>query len=231
VNARPMAPRAHPREAAGLAGRGLPLLALLALGACSGAGGWTPHDLGGAVITPSIPKPDFTLTDTQGRPFDFRARTHGKVALLYFGYTHCPDVCPLQMSHIAAALHRLGSEIADEVVVVFVTVDSVRDTPARLREWLDAFDSSFVGLTGGLARVNAIQTGTHILAASRAEPDGHGGYTMGHSAIVLAFTRDDSAHVAFPSQVTPDGWTTDIERLVAVGPPPASMRPGAGKGE
>jgi protein SCO1/2 len=206
---------------------GLPLLALLALGACSGANRWTRSDLGGAVITPAIPKPDFVLTDTHGQPFDFRARTRGRVALLYFGYTHCPDVCPLQMSHIAAALHELGPEIAHEVAVVFVTVDSTRDSLPLLRRWLDAFDSSFVGLTGSLARVNAIQTGTHILAASAPEPDGHGGYTMGHSAAVLAFTRDDSAHVAFPSDVTQEGWTADIERLVEVGPPPAAMRPGA----
>jgi protein SCO1/2 len=211
--------------------RGPLLIALLALAACSGGNRWTRNDLGGAVITPSIPKPDLVLPDTRGRPFDFRARTRGKVALLYFGYTHCPDVCPLQMSHIAAALHGLGPEIAGEVVVVFVTVDSVRDTPQRLRQWLDAFDSSFVGLTGSLGRVNAIQTGTHILAASAPEPDGHGGYTMGHSAAVLAFTRDDSAHVAFPSDVTQDGWTADIERLVVVGPPPASLRPGARRGE
>ena len=202
-------------------------LALLAPVACSRAGHWRARDLGGAVVTPSIPKPDFVLTDTHGRPYDFRARTAGKVALLYFGYTHCPDVCPLQMAHVAAALHRLGPTIARAVAVVFVTVDSARDSLPRLRAWLDGFDSSFVGLTGGLERVNAIQTGTHILAASRPEPDGHGGYEMGHSAVVLAFTRDDSAHVAFPSDVTPDGWTADLERLVVVGPPPASMRPGA----
>jgi len=208
-----------------------PALALLALAACSPGGRWNPHDLGGAVVTPSIHKPAFVLTDTRGEPYDFRARTAGKVALLYFGYTHCPDVCPLQMAHVAAALHRLGPEIAHEVAVVFVTVDSVRDTPQRLRAWLDGFDSSFVGLTGSLERVNAIQTGTHILAASRPEPDGHGGYAMGHSAAVLAFTRDDSAHVAFPSDVTQDGWTADLERLVAVGPPPASMRPEAHPGD
>jgi len=211
--------------------RKLPLLLALAVAACSGDNRWNANDLGGAVVTPSIPRPDFVLTDTHGRPFDFGARTRGKVTLLYFGYTHCPDVCPLQMAHIAAALHGLGPEIAREVAVVFVTVDSARDTLARLRQWLDQFDSSFVGLTGSLARVNAIQRGTHILAASAPEPDGHGGYAMEHSAAVLAFTRDDSAHVAFPSDVTPDGWTADIERLVAVGPPPVSMRPGASRGK
>jgi protein SCO1/2 len=209
------------------AGSAAAAAALLAAAACSRSGGWDPRDLGGAVVTPSIPKPDFVLTDTRGQPYDFRARTRGAVALLYFGYTHCPDVCPLQMAHVAAALHRLGPDIAGRVRVVFVTVDSVRDTPPRLRQWLDQFDSGFVGLTGGLERVNAIQTGTRILAASRPEPDGHGGYTMGHSAPVLAFTPDDTAHVAFPSHVTEDGWIAALRRLVEVGPPPASLRPRA----
>jgi protein SCO1/2 len=202
-------------------------VALLAAPACSRSGGWNPQDMGGAVITPSIPKPDFVLTDTRGEAFDFRTRTRGTIALLYFGYTHCPDVCPLQMAHIATALHRLGPGIGQQVRVVFVTIDSARDTPQRLRQWLDQFDSAFVGLTGSLERVNAIQTGTHILAASRPEPDGHGGYTMGHSAAVLAFTRDDTAHVAFPSGVTQEGWIADLKRLVEEGPPPPSMRPAA----
>ena len=183
--------------------------------------------MGGAVVTPSIPRPDFVFTDTRGRPFDFRERTRQRTTLLYFGYTHCPDVCPLQMAHIAAALHRLDPDLARQVTVVFVTVDSARDTPQRLRQWLDQFDSSFVGLTGSLERVNAVQTGTRILAASRPEPDGRGGYTMRHSAPVLAFTRDDSAHVAFPPDVSEGGWTADLRRLVEVGPPPAAMRPGA----
>jgi protein SCO1/2 len=212
-----------PRPARGAAA----VVALLAVAACSRSGGWDPQHLGGAVLTPAIPKPDFVLTDTRGQPFDFRARTQGTVALLYFGYTHCPDVCPLQMAHIAAALHRLDPLVRRQVRVVFVTVDSARDTPQRLRQWLDQFDSGFVGLTGGLERVNAIQTRTHILAASRPEPDGHGGYTMGHSAAVLAFTRDDTAHVAFPSGVTQDGWIADVRRLVEAGPPPPSMRPRA----
>jgi protein SCO1/2 len=212
-----------PRHARGAAA----VAVLLVLAACSRSGGWSPQSLGGAVVTPSIPKPDFVLTDTRGELFDFRARTQGSIALLYFGYTHCPDVCPLQMAHIATALHRLDPDLRRQVRVVFVTVDSARDTPQRLRQWLDQFDSTFVGLTGGLERVNAIQTGTHILAASHPEPDGHGGYAMGHSAAVLAFTRDDTAHMAFPSDVTQDGWVADLRRLVEKGPPPASMRPGA----
>jgi protein SCO1/2 len=204
-----------------MTGRRLLVVTAVLVTACSRSGRWSAADLGGAVMTPPIPKPDFVLTDTRGRPFDFRRETAGSVTLLYFGYTHCPDVCPLQMAHIATALHDLGPAVASRVRVVFVTTDSVRDTPARMREWLDRFDSSFVGLTGSLDRVNAIQRGTHILAAARREPDGAGGYLMGHAAAVLAFTRDDTAHVAFPGAVPDSSWAADLARLVEFGPPAA----------
>ena len=201
--------------------------AALLAAACSRPGPWSRDNLNGAVVTPPIPKPDFTLTDTRGRRYDFRRATRGKIALLSFGYTRCPDVCPLQMANVAAALRRLGPRMARQVSVVFVTTDSARDQPALLRRWLNRFDPAFVGLTGSLARVNAIQTATRILAASLPEPDGHGGYTMGHSALVLAFTPDDTAHVAFPPDVTVDGWAADLRRLVAAGPPPARLSPGS----
>ncbi len=201
----------------------LPALALAGITACAHPGGWS-RDLGGAVVTPPIARPDFVLEDTRGLPYDFRARTGGRVTLLYFGYTRCPDVCPLQMAHLAAALHGLDPAVARQVTVVFVTTDSARDTPAALRAWLDHFDTSFVGLTGSLERVNAIQRSTHVLAAAQPEPDGHGGYLMGHSALVLAFTRDDTAHIAFPSGTTAAGWTSDLRRLVELGPPPPAIR-------
>jgi protein SCO1 len=213
-------PSAFRRRAALLAA--VPLLAA----ACAGPGRWSRAHLDGAVLTPSIPKPDFTLTDTRGRPWDFRAATRGRIALLYFGYTHCPDECPLQMANVAAALRRLEPALARQVAVVFVTTDSARDSLPRLRSWLDGFDSSFVGVTGSLARVDTIEARMRILVVSRPEPDSAGGYAMTHSALVLAFTRDDSAHVAFPPGVTPDGWVATLRRLVEVGPPPPGLAPG-----
>ncbi len=199
------------------------LATALLVATCGRQGGWS-RDLGGAIITPPIPRPDFVLEDTRGLPYDFRARTGGRVTLLYFGYTHCPDVCPLQMSHLAAALHGPDSAVARHVTVVFVTTDSARDTPPVLRAWLDHFDTSFVGLTGSLERVNAIQRSTHVLAEAERQPDGHGGYLMGHSGLVLAFTRDDTAHIAFSPATTAAGWTADLRRLVEIGPPPPAIR-------
>ena len=191
---------------------------LVVLVSCARSG--QPSVAGGITISPGIPKPDFTLQDTHGDPFNFRARTHGKLTYLFFGYTHCPDVCPLQMANVASALHQLPPSLARNVMVVFVTTDSERDTPKELRQWLDNFDSSFVGLIGTMARVNAVQALTGFLSPAEREPGPSGTYTVGHSAVVLAFTPDDSAHFIYPLGVQQAAWTTDMRQLAGAGPPP-----------
>src|ERR1043166_6271433 len=80
----------------------------------------------GGVVTPPLPKPKFTLTDTSGAPFDFWSNTEGYVTLLFFGYTHCPDECPLHMAAIAASLQRIPPEVRNQIRVVFVTADPAR---------------------------------------------------------------------------------------------------------
>jgi protein SCO1 len=195
------------------------------LAGCSRAARWTSADLGGAVVIPPIPKPGFTFTDTRGRPCDFRRETAGTVTLLYFGFTHCQDVCPEQMSHVARALRALSPAVARQIRVVFVTIDSTRDSLPRMRRWLDHFDSSFVGLTADLPRVNAVLAALRILPQAARIPS-DSGYDMGHSALVLAYSRDDTAHVAFPPSTTAAGWKDDLTRLVTIGPPPDTLGPG-----
>ena len=98
--------------------------------------------------TPLPTLPRFTLTDTAGHPFSFAARARGKLTYLYFGYTHCPDVCPLTMGNLAVALRHVSPAVRRNVQVVFVTVDPRRDTPRVLRAWLNKYNASFIGLTG-----------------------------------------------------------------------------------
>src|ERR1035438_7940133 len=81
----------------------------------------------GGLVTPPLPKPGFVLTDTSGAAFDFRQRTDGYVTLLFFGYTYCPDQCPMHMANLGAALKKLPAEIANQVKLVFVTTDPARD--------------------------------------------------------------------------------------------------------
>ena len=102
----------------------------------------------GTLLGQPLDKPEFTLTDTSGNPYDFRQQTRGYVTLLYFGYTSCPDVCPLHMANLAAVLQEVSGEVNSKIKVVFVTTDPNRDTPQVIRKWLDNFDVTFIGLTG-----------------------------------------------------------------------------------
>jgi protein SCO1/2 len=161
-----------------------------------------------------LPKPAFTLTDTEGRPFAFREATAGSVTLLFFGYTNCPDVCPVQIANIAAALHKLPDAVTRQVTVVFVTTDPARDTPKRLRAWLDNFDRGFIGLTGSQAAIDSAQIAMHLPPAEREDlPDGR--YLLGHWAQVIAFTKDGLARFAFPFGTRQSEWAQEIPRLVA----------------
>jgi protein SCO1 len=136
----------------------------------------------GGLVTPPLPKPKFTLTDTSGAPFDFWSETQRYVTLLFFGYTHCPDECPLHMANIASSLQELPTEIGEQVKVVFVTTDPARDSAPVLRAWLDNFDRRFIGLTGSEAAVAAAQRAAHIAQASKTAHT-HQDYGVSHAAL------------------------------------------------
>ena len=168
---------------------------------------------GGGLVTPPLPKPKFTLTDTSGAPFDLSLRTQGYVTLLFFGYTHCLDECPLQISNIASAFKKIPAGIADQFKVVFVTTDPARDSPRVLRAWLDHFDKRFIGLTGSEAAIEAAQVAAKIPPARKTVP-ANGDYEVGHAAFVLAYTKDNLAHVIYPVGVKQEDWAHDLPRLV-----------------
>ena len=194
----------------------------LAIGAvaCGDARARAIQGLRGVRLSPLQPKPDFTLTATDGRPFNFKTDTRGTVALLYFGYTNCPDVCPLHLTNIAAALKRMAPEDRAHVRVVFVTTDPARDTPQRLRQWLDNFDRRFIGLSGSADSVNQIQARLGLPPATMEMMDssapGPRGYGVGHAAQVLAFTPDDSLRTEYPSGFTIDDWLNDLPKLAKI---------------
>ena len=167
----------------------------------------------GGLVTPPLPKPRFVLTDTAGAPFDFWNNTLGSVTLLFFGYTNCPVECPVHMSSIGAALKRVPSDIADRVKLVFVTTDPTRDTPVVLRRWLDSFDRRFVGLTGTEAALEAVQRATGVPLARKVEPL-NGNYSVAHANFVVAYTKDNLAHVIYPGGVSKDDWIHDLPLLI-----------------
>jgi len=152
------------------------------------------------------------LTDTAGHAFDFHARTQGRLTLLYFGYTNCPDICPLQLSHLAAALDKLP-KLRDQIDVVFVGVDAARDTPKRVRSWLDHFDPNFYGLTGTDLALQRAQLAASVPTAS-VEARFKGGYTVSHAGWVLVVTPDDQLRLRYQSSVGSDEWAHDLPILL-----------------
>jgi protein SCO1/2 len=178
---------------------------------------FNPAGLAGPTVDPPIAKPDFVLRTTEGRPFDFRKETEGYIALLFFGYTHCPDICPVHLANIAAALSKAGPEVNNAIKVVFVTTDPDRDTPQVMRHWLDKFDPRFIGLTGDSASIGAALRQLRMGAPTREQLPNDTTYYVGHSAIVLAFTRDNLAHVVYPFGVRQADWAKDLQLLVTKG--------------
>ncbi|HEY5219064.1 MAG TPA: SCO family protein [Gemmatimonadaceae bacterium] len=167
----------------------------------------------GATMEPALPRPDLTMTSTSGQTYDFGKETKGKVTLITFGYTHCPDVCPVHMANIAAALKQLPATQRNAVTVVFVTTDPGRDSLTQLRAWLNSFDTAFVGLRGTDEQLVAMERAFRIPPAEREYLPG-GGYGVGHSAEVFAFTPDDSAHVIYVPGMTSSYYVHDIPRLL-----------------
>lgn len=195
-------------------------LGLFGLAGCSaGSPPARPEDLKGPRLVHAFPRPGIALRNADGSAFDFRAETRGTLTFLFFGYTNCPDVCPLHMANLAAAIHSLPPEVQRRLRVIFVTTDPARDTPERLRAWLAKFDSSFVGLSGDSGVVAAAQLSLGMPAAFRDGmlPDSSG-YAIAHGAHLWAFTPDDSAHVVYPLGILRDDLAADIPRLLKIWP-------------
>ncbi|MCG3043606.1 SCO family protein [Streptomyces sp. S1A] len=167
----------------------------------------------GVVLDNPFDKPELVLTDTDGETYDLVEETEGHPTLIYFGYTHCPDVCPLTMSNIAVAKSKLPEAEQEKLRVVFVTSDPERDTPESLGEWLRAQDPDFIGLTGDFDK---IQAGARSLGISLEPPaeDENGDIVSSHGTQVLAFLpKDDRAHVLYTEDVPVETYEKDLPAL------------------
>ncbi len=203
-----------------------PLLAALALSAagCGGAGGSASppvridsappaSDLHGTHLDRPFREPDVTLTGTSGKPVSLRAATKGRLTLLYFGYTHCPDICPTTMADLAGALRMLAPAQRAKIAVVFVSSDPWRDTPKVVKSWLASFNPSFIGLTGDYA---TIQAAARSVGIGLSRPDrATGDYEVTHGAEVLAFGPDHLAHYVYTAGVSPRDYAADLPKLLA----------------
>ncbi|MET9507062.1 SCO family protein [Streptomyces flavidovirens] len=173
------------------------------------------NDKAATVLDRPFKKPDLVLTDTHGKKYDLRERTKGKPTLIYFGYTNCPDVCPLTMSNIAIASKKLPQADRDKLQVVFVTTDPERDTPEALGKWLKgAGDPTFTGLTGDFP---TIQAGARQMGIGIDPPkkEKDGSVVSMHGAQVIAFSpKTDAGYVLYSEDTTAEDYTKDLPKLI-----------------
>lgn len=189
-------------------------LALFTAACGSGGGGsLTAVQLGQPAAIPAG-----TFTDTAGQPYDLQQQAKGKLTLVYFGYTNCPDVCPTTMADLGTALRSLPPTVAKDVQVVFITSDPARDTPAKIKAWLDHFDSGlaspFVGLRTTVAMVDAYGQKLGIaLEPPVTEKDGIVEVTHGAQTLAFAPATGKADYVFLPG-TTAQQYAHDIKHLV-----------------
>ncbi|WP_156727884.1 SCO family protein [Streptomyces apocyni] len=167
------------------------------------------------VLDQPFTKPDLVLKDTKGEKFDLREETKGKPTLLYFGYTNCPDACPLIMSNLAIARKSLSKAEQDKLQVILVTTDPERDTPEHLGKWLKGQDPSFIGLTGDFP---TIQASARSLGISILEPvkEKDGTVTSTHGKQLFAFSpKTDKGYVFYNAEEVSDAdLSKDLPKLI-----------------
>lgn len=183
------------------------LIALLA--ACHGPQEQAAFE--GTDITGASFANDLHLTDHTGKKRQL-ADFKGKVVALFFGYTHCPDVCPTTMSDLAKAVKLLGNK-GDEVQVLFVTLDPERDTQQVLAEYMPYFDKRFIGLYGTLEET-AETAKNFKIAYSKQPADAKGKYTIDHSAGIYVFDKEGKVRVYLGYGQKPEAIAHDLNLLI-----------------
>jgi protein SCO1/2 len=171
-----------------------------------------PYAFHGMVLQSPMKAADFTLPGQNGQSVslkDFR----GKIVLLYFGYTTCPDVCPTTLADLHQARTALGKQ-ADEVQVLMVTVDPERDTQQVMADYMNHFDSSFIGLIGTPEQVAEVAT-YYGIYYEKEEGNSALGYLMNHTATVMAIDKDGYLRLVFPFGTAAKDITADLEYLLS----------------
>jgi protein SCO1/2 len=184
-----------------------PLVSLLFAAAAAAA---DAPELKAGVFSPPRQAPDFSLDGSDGRALNLR-RFKGKVVLLGFGFTWCPSVCPTTLATLAQARRKLGSAAAADVQIVYITVDPERDKAERLKEYLAAFDPTFVGGTGTAERLAVVRKDYGVFA----EKKGQGkDYQVAHSSFTYLIDRSGSLRALMPYGHGPDDYVHDLRILL-----------------
>jgi protein SCO1/2 len=188
----------------------LVLTAALGLSGCSATG----YTYSGLVADPPAPIAEVVLTGSDGQAFRLRDLS-GKWVLLFFGYSHCPDICPLTLAHMAQVLRELGQD-ADQVAVVFVSVDPERDTPELLRKFAGSFGEQVLGVTGTRAEIDAAVAafGARYEIDKSADGQSAAGYKVSHSGDTFLIDPQGRLRLTIPFGIGPAAVLADLRRLM-----------------
>lgn len=179
-------------------------------GLAAGVYFFRPHTFHGTVIQSPEPSHDFTLTSANGDVSlsDFR----GKVVLIYFGYTFCPDVCPGTLGNVAQALRDMGTK-AEDVQLIMVSLDPERDTPEKLAEYMGHFHPSFIGITGAKEELDEVAS-LYGIYYQKNEGSNATGYLIDHTATLLVLDREGYLKLVFPYGVTAQDIADDLKYML-----------------
>lgn len=171
-----------------------------------------PHTFHGTVLQSSDPSYDFSLNVAGGKTVklsDYR----GKVVLVYFGYTFCPDVCPATLGAVKTALDDLGKK-ADDVQVIMISVDPGRDTPEKLAKYVGHFHPNFIGGTNTPQEIETIASLYGIFYEVSGEVTSNGDYLIDHTATLMVIDRNGYLKLVFPFGVTGDEIADDLKYIL-----------------
>ena len=185
---------------------------LLTLTACGGSDA-SAGGLHGTELDPPFEVSSTPLTDVDGQPFSLTKDTDKDLTLVFFGYTHCPDICQVVMSNLASAMTRLDERDRDRVDVVYVTTDPARDTEAVLGRYLAHLDPAFIGLTGDLDTIVAVAKPLGV-GITRGERLPSGGYDVTHGTTITGIDADDEGTVYWGEDTSSADFAADIHRLL-----------------
>jgi protein SCO1/2 len=191
----------------------LALALILTLTACGSDDGASAEGLHGTELDPPFEVSATPLTDTEGQPYSLTADTEKDLTLVFFGYTHCPDICQAVMSSLATAMTRLDKQDRGRVDMVFVTTDPARDTEAVLERYLAHFDPSFVGLTGDLDTIVAVAKPLGV-GVTQGDKLPSGGYDITHGTTITGIDSADEGTIYWSEDTSSADFAADIHHLL-----------------
>jgi protein SCO1/2 len=184
----------------------------------SGCGGeaTSADGFSGTRLDPPFEVLDTPLTDTSGDDYSLTGSTDKPLTLVFFGYTHCPDICGVVMANLASAMTRLSDTDRERVDVVYVTTDPARDTTTTLDRYLEHVDPDFIGLTGDLADIVALGKPLGV-GVSQGKKLPSGGYDVTHGTTVTGIDSHDEAPVYWSQDTSSAQFAADIHTLLTEG--------------